>query len=137
MRTRSNRIAVRITNEDHEKIQRYVERSFFPKEALLRYIIAGYPIQEKPTKEGNEFLIALRKVGSAIGNLNLKYDVKDTPIGKDIDCVLQMMCETDRSLHRMHYVHYDNKLKNQVRKNKKEAIKNGKQKIKGAGKHTD
>ena len=126
MRTRNNRIVVRITNEDYEKIQDYVKRSFFPKEALLRYIIAGYPIQEKPTKEGKEFLITLRKVGSAIGNLNLKYDVNNTPIGKDIDSVLEMISETDRSLHRMHYVHYDNKLKNQVRKNKKEAIKNGK-----------
>ncbi len=126
MRTRTNRIAVRITNEDYEKIQRYVERSFFPKEALLRYIIAGYPIQEKPTKEGKEFLVALRKLGSAIGNLNLKYDVKNTPIVKDIDSVLKMLCETDRSLHRMHYVHYDNKLKKQIRKIKKEAIKNGK-----------
>ena len=126
MRTRNNRIAVRITNEDYEKLQDYVKRSFVPKEALLRYIIAGYPIQEKPTKEGKEFLITLRKVGSAIGNLNLKYDVNNTPIGKDIDSVLEMISETDRSLHRMHYVHYDNKLKNQVRKNKKEAIKNGK-----------
>lgn len=126
MRTRNNRIAIRITNEDYEKIQRYVERSFFPKEALLRYIIAGYPIQEKPTKEGKEFLVTLRKVGSVIGNLNIKYDVNNTPIGKDIDSVLKMMCETDRSLHRMHYVHYDNKLKNQIRKIKKEAIKNGK-----------
>lgn len=126
MRTRSNRIAVRITKEDHKKIQSYIERSFFPKEALLRYIIAGYPIQEKPTKEGKEFLVTLRKVGSAIGNLNLKYDVKNTPIGKDIDSVLKMLCETDRSLHRMHYVHYDNKLKKQIRKIKKEAIKNGK-----------
>ena len=126
MRTRNNRIVVRITNEDYEKLQDYVKRSFFPKEALLRYIIAGYPIQEKPTKEGKEFLIILRKVGSAIGNLNLKYDVKNTPIGKDIDSVLKMMCETDRSLHRMHYVHYDNKLKKQIRKIKKEAIKNGK-----------
>lgn len=137
MRTRNNRIAVRITNEDYEKIQDYVKRSFFPKEALLRYIIAGYPIQEKPTKEGKEFLITLRKVGSAIGNLNSKYDVKDTPIGKDIDSVMKMMYETDRGLHRMHYVHYDNKLKKQIRKIKKEAIKNGKQKIKGTGKHTD
>ena len=126
MRTRNNRIVVRITNEDYEKLQDYVKRSFFPKEALLRYIIAGYPIQEKPTKEGKEFLIILRKVGSAIGNLNLKYDVKNTPIGKDIDSVLKMMSETDRSLHRMHYVHYDNKLKKQIRKIKKEAIKNGK-----------
>ena len=56
----------------------------------------------------------------------MKYDVKNTPIGKDIDSVLKMLCKTDRSLHRMHYVHYDNKLKNQIRKNKKEAIKNGK-----------
>ena len=126
MRTRNNRIAVRITNEDYEKIQDYVKRSFFPKEALLRYIIAGYPIQEKPTKEGKEFLITLRKVGSAIGNLNSKYDVKDTPIGKDMDSVMKMMYETDRGLHRMHYVHYDNKLKKQIRKIKKEAIKNGK-----------
>ena len=126
MRTRNNRIVVRITNEDYEKLQDYVKRSFFPKEALLRYIIAGYPIQEKPTKEGKEFLIILRKVGSAIENLNLKYDVKNTPIGKDIDSVMKMMYETDRGLHRMHYVHYDNKLKKQIRKIKKEAIKNGK-----------
>ena len=126
MRSRSNRIAVRITNEDYEKIQDYVKRSFFPKEALLRYIIAGYPIQEKPTKEAIKFLVAFRNVGSAIGNLNLKYDLKNTPIGKDLDSALKMMCETDRSLHRMHYVHYDNKLKNQIRKIKKEAIKNGK-----------
>ena len=103
-----------------------MKRSFFPKEALLRYIIAGYPIQEKPTKEGKEFLITLRKVGSAIGNLNSKYDVKDTPIGKDMDSVMKMMYETDRGLHRMHYVHYDNKLKKQIRKIKKEAIKNDK-----------
>ena len=51
MRSRNNRIAVRITNEDYEKLQEYAKRSFFPKEVLLRYIIAGYPIQEKPTKE--------------------------------------------------------------------------------------
>ena len=126
MRTRNNRIAVRITNEDYEKIQEYAKRSFFPKEALLRYIIAGYPIQEKPTKEAIKFLVAFRNVGSAIGNLNLKYDLKNTPIGKDIDSVMKMMYETDRSLHRMHYVHYDNKLKKQIRKIKKEAIKNGK-----------
>ena len=126
MRTRSNRIAVRITNEDYEKLQEYAKRSFFPKEALLRYIIAGYPIQEKPTKEAIKFLMVFRKVGSIIGNLNLKYDLKNTPIGKDIDSVMKMMYETDRSLHRMHYVHYDNKLKKQIRKIKKEAIKNGK-----------
>ncbi len=126
MRTRSNRIAVRITNEDYEKLQEYAKRSFFPKEALLRYIIAGYPIQEKPTKEAIKFLVAFRSVGSAIGNLNLKYDLKNTPIGKELEAVKEMMYETDRSLHRMHYVHYDNKLKKQIRKIKKEAIKNGK-----------
>lgn len=126
MRTRSNRIAVRITNEDYEKMQRYVERSFFPKEALLRYIIAGYPIQEKPTQDAIKFLVAFRTVGSAIGNLCLKYELKNTPIGEEIESVKKLMYETDRSLHRMHYVHYDKKLKNQIRKIKKEAIKNGK-----------
>ncbi len=126
MRSRNNRIAVRITNEDYEKLQEYAKRSFFPKEALLRYIIAGYPIQEKPTKEAIKFLVAFRSVGSAIGNLCLKYDLKNTPIVKDIDSVMKMMYETDRNLHRMHYVHYDNKLKKQIRKIKKEAIKNGK-----------
>ena len=137
MRTRNNRIVVRITNEDYEKIQEYTKRSFFPKEALLRYIIAGYPIQEKPTKEGKEFLVTLRKAGSLIGNLCLKYDLKNTPIGEELEAVKEMMYETDRSLHRMHYVHYNNKLKKQIRKIKKEAIKNGKKKIKGTGKYTD
>lgn len=126
MRTRNNRIAARITNEDYEKLQDYVKRSFFPKEALLRYIIAGYPIQEKPTKEAIKFLVAFRSVGSAIGNLCLKYDLKNTPIGEELEAVMKMMYETDRSLRRMHYVHYDNKFKNQIRKIKKEAIKNGK-----------
>lgn len=126
MRTRNNRIAVRITNEDYEKIQDYVKRSLFPKEALLRYIIAGYPIQEKPTQDAIKFLVVFRKVGSIIGNLCLKYDLKNTPIGEELEAVKKMMYETDRSLHRMHYVHYDNNLKKQIRKIKKEAIKNGK-----------
>ena len=126
MRTRNNRIAIRITNKDYEKIQRYVKRSFFPKEVLLRYIIAGYPIQEKPTQDAIKFLVVFRKVGSLIGNLCLKYDLKNTPIGEELEAVKEMMYETDRSLRRMHYVHYDNKLKNQIRKIKKEAIKNGK-----------
>ena len=116
MRTRSNRIAVRITKEDHEKIQDYAKRSFFPKEALLRYIIAGYPIQEKPTKEAIKFLMVFRKVGSIIGNLYLKYDLKNTPIGEELEAVKERMYETDKSLHRIHYVHYDNKLKKQIRK---------------------
>ena len=126
MRTRTNRIAVRITNEDYEKLQEYAKRSFFPKEVLLRYIIAGYPIQEKPTQDAIKFLVVFRKVGSIIGNLCLKYDLKNTPIGEDLESVMKMMYETERSLRRMHYVHYDNKLKNQIRKIKKEAIKNGK-----------
>lgn len=126
MRSRNNRIAVRMTNEDYEKIQRYVKRSFFPKEALLRYIIAGYPIQEKPTQDAIKFLVVFRTVGSTIGNLCLKYDLENTPIGEELEAVKKLMYETDRSLHRMHYVHYDNKLKNQIRKIKKEAIKNGK-----------
>ena len=126
MRTRNNRIAVRITNKDYEKLQNYAKRSFFPKEALLRYIIAGYPIQEKPTQDAIKFLVVFRNVGSLIGNLCLKYDLKNTPIGEELEAVKKMMYETDRSLHRMHYVHYDNKLKNQIRKIKKEAIKNGK-----------
>lgn len=126
MRTRNNRIAVRITNEDYEKIQEYAKRSFFPKEAILRYIIAGYPIQEKPTQYAIKFLVVFRKVGSIIGNLCLKYDLKNTPIGEELEAVKKLMYETDRSLHRMHYVHYNNKLKKQIKKIKKEAIKNGK-----------
>lgn len=137
MRTRINRIAVRITNEDYEKIQRYVERSFFPKEALLRYIIAGYPIQEKPTQDAIKFLVVFRTVGSTIGNLNLKYDLKNTPIGKDMDAVMKTMYETDRKLNRMHYVHYDKNLKIKSEKLKRRLLKNGKQKIKGTGKYTD
>lgn len=46
MRTRARRIAVRVSEEQYNKISRLTERSFFTKEQVLRDIILGYPIQE-------------------------------------------------------------------------------------------
>ena len=46
MRTRARRIAVRVSEEQYNKICRLTERSFFTKEQVLRDIILGYPIQE-------------------------------------------------------------------------------------------
>lgn len=66
MRTRARRIAVRVSEEQYNKISRLTERSFFTKEQVLRDIILGYPIQEDRKPECMEFILKLRGIASTL-----------------------------------------------------------------------
>ena len=59
MRNRNNRIAVRVTNKEFDRINEMVSKSIFPKEKLIRLIIEGYPIQEKPSADYVQLWCAL------------------------------------------------------------------------------
>ena len=84
MRTRARRIAVRVSEEQYNKISRLTERSFFTKEQVLRDIILGYPIQEKRSPECMEFILKLRGIASTLNNLFRNYGLSDLPIGKEM-----------------------------------------------------
>ncbi len=84
MRTRARRIAVRVNDEQYNKICRLTERSFFTKEQVLRDIILGYPIQEDRSPECMEFILKLRGIASTLNNLRGNYGLSDLPIGKEI-----------------------------------------------------
>ncbi len=62
MRTRARRIAVRVSEEQYNKISRLTDRSFFTKEQVLRDIILGYPIQEDRKPECMEFILKQRLI---------------------------------------------------------------------------
>lgn len=84
MRTRARRIAVRVSEEQYNKINRLTEHSFFTKEQVLRDIILGYPIQEKRSPECMKFILKLRGIASTLSNLCRNYGLSDLPIGKEM-----------------------------------------------------
>lgn len=67
MRNRNNRIAVRVTNKEFDRINEMVAKSIFPKEKMIRIIVEGYPIQEKPSDDCMQLLSALRTLGTDLG----------------------------------------------------------------------
>lgn len=84
MRTRARRIAVRVSEEQYNKISRLTERSFFTKEQVLRDIILGYPIQEDRKPECMELIMLLRKIAGNLSGLCRNYGLSDLPIGKEM-----------------------------------------------------
>lgn len=69
MRNRNNRIAVRVTNKEIERINEMVSKSIFPKEKLIRLIVTGYPIQEKPSDDCMQLELTLGKLATNMGTL--------------------------------------------------------------------
>lgn len=84
MRTRARRIAVRVSEEQYNKISRLTERSFFTKEQVLRDIILGYPIREDRKPECMKLIILLRKIAGNLNGLYSNYGLSDLPIGKEM-----------------------------------------------------
>ena len=102
MRTRNNRITVRVTNEDFNRLNEMVSKSVFSKEKLLRLIVAGYPIQEKPSADYVQLWCALWKLNTTINNFFIRGAVKSTS---------EKIEETIKQLQNANYVSYDIKHK--------------------------
>ncbi len=108
MRTRNNRIAVRVTNEDFNRLNEMVSKSVFSKEKLLRLIVAGYPIQEKPSADYIQLWCALWKLNTTINNFFIRGAVKSTS---------EKIEETIKQLQNVNYVSYD------IKRKKKKGVK--------------
>ena len=108
MRTRNNRITVRVTNEDFNRLNEMVSKSVFSKEKLLRLIVAGYPIQEKPSADYVQLWCALWKLNTTINNFFIRGAVKSTS---------EKIEETIKQLQNANYVSYD------IKRKKKKGVK--------------
>lgn len=98
MRTRARRIAVRVSEEQYNKICRLTDRSFFTKEQVLRDIILDYPIQENRSPECMKFILKLRGIASTLNNLCRNYGLSDLPIGREITQSADTVAETEESI---------------------------------------
>ncbi len=108
MRNRNNRIAVRVTNKESERINAMASKSIFPKEKMIRLIVEGYPIQEKPSADFVQLWCALWKLNTTINKFFIRSAVEST--SKKIE-------ETIKQLQNVNYVSYD------IKRKKKKGVK--------------
>ena len=67
MRTRNNRVAVRLSDAEYTKLENAVARAGISREAFLRHLIGGYSPREKPPPDYYSMMEELRHIGN---NLN-------------------------------------------------------------------
>ena len=83
MRKRNVQILFRMTEEEAEYLYDLVRKSGYSKEALLRAMVKGYRICEKPAHEFYKILRALSAIGHRMNRLAAKanaLDYIDTPM---------------------------------------------------------
>ncbi len=103
MRNRNNRIAVRVTNKEFDRINAMASKSIFSKEQMIRIIVEGYPIQEKPSDDCMQLLFVLRKLATDMGTFMFQVtETKETS---------NLVFETIRNLIQANYISYGRKRK--------------------------
>ena len=103
MRNRNNRIAVRVTNKEFDRINAMANKSIFSKEKMIRIIVEGYPVQEKPSDDCVQLLSVLRKLATDMGTFMFQVtEAKETS---------NLVYETIRNLKNANYVSYGRKRK--------------------------
>ena len=83
MRKRNVQILFRMTEEEAEYLYELVRKSGYSKEALLRAMVKGYRLCEKPAPEFYKILRELSAIGNRINQLAAKanaLDYIDTPM---------------------------------------------------------
>lgn len=109
MRNRNNRIAVRVTNNEFDRINEMASKSIFPKEKLIRLIVEGCPIQEKPSDDYTQLFSALGKLATNMGAVMFQ--------GTEASKTSELVFETMNILMNANYVSYD------IKRRKKKGVK--------------
>lgn len=109
MRNRNNRIAVRVTNKEFDRINEMVSKSIFPKEKLIRIIVEGSPIQEKPSDNCMQLFSALGKLAANLNALMFR--------GTEAEVTSELVIETMYILLDANFVYYD------IKRRKKKGVK--------------
>ena len=86
MRKRNVQILFRMTEEEAEHLYNLVRKSGYSKEALLRAMVKGYRLCEKPDPEFYKILRELSAIGNRINQLAAKANALnfvDAPMLKE------------------------------------------------------
>lgn len=86
MRKRNVQVLFRLNDEEAAYLYRLVEKSGRSKEALLRSMLMGYRLCEKPDPEFYQIMRELSAIGNRINQLAAKanaLDFIDTPMLRD------------------------------------------------------
>lgn len=90
MRKRNVQILFRLTEEEAEYLYDLVRRSGRSKEALLRSMVKGYRLCEKPDPEFYKILRELSAIGNRINQLAAKANALPLCLWMTLKCLRSM-----------------------------------------------
>lgn len=118
MRKRNNRVAVRMTVDEYEILSNLANQSIFQKEKLIRIILAGYTIQQKPHKEYLALAIPLRKLSTQLANMYNKFCFSNGTIGEEMCNAKKLVYNAERLLINSNYIMYYKHRKKRIKTKK-------------------
>ena len=69
MRTRGNRITLRLSDKEYEKLKTSAEKVGVPREVYLRMLISGTTPKEKPTVDFYSMTRELNAIGNSLNQI--------------------------------------------------------------------
>lgn len=106
MRKRNNRVAIRMTEDEYENLNKMASQSIFPKEKLIRFILAGYQIQQKPNADFQKLVISLRKLSAQLASMYNKFCFSFGSIGEEMYQTKNAVYSVDCLLRNSNYIMY-------------------------------
>lgn len=95
MRKRNNRISVRLTEEDYEKVLDCCKRGKLTQEAFWRNLIKGYEILVAPPEFYQELFILVRKTGIALYSFKSYFDLERASFGPALERAVKLLYDTE------------------------------------------
>jgi len=96
-----------MTKDEYEKLNKMVSQSIFPKEKVVRIILAGYPMQQRPNENFNDLAVPLRKLSAQLANMYNKFCFSYGLIGAELYRAKNEIYEVDSLLRNLNYITYD------------------------------
>ena len=100
-RKRNHRVRVWLDDDEYQTLNLLVAKTSMSREAVLRDMLAGLTVKEKPPTEYADILIQLRKIGNNLNQLTAlfhKHGFPDIPelkkISKDVHRMNQLFVDT-------------------------------------------
>lgn len=90
MRTRGQRITVRLSEREASHLDRQVKRSGLRREPFLRALIMGTEIKEHPPEQWAELVRQLSAVGNNINQIARIANATGHIRREDIQCIMEM-----------------------------------------------
>ena len=98
MRNRNHRVEVRLSDAEHARFMKAVERAGITQQGFLRHLIGGYAPREKPPPDYYAMMEELRRVGNNLNQIARAVNMSGRLDKKEYDENAALYRETLRKI---------------------------------------